>query len=41
MKSLTYFADAEPDEMPRMLKEVTWAEIKKYFENEVKKLARE
>ncbi|MBU4487796.1 MAG: nucleotidyl transferase AbiEii/AbiGii toxin family protein [Candidatus Omnitrophica bacterium] len=40
MKSLVYFDDAEPEEMPQMLKEVEWAEIKKYFEKEVKKLAR-
>jgi predicted nucleotidyltransferase component of viral defense system len=39
MKSLIYFNDAEPDEMPKMLKGVTWEEIKKYFENEIKGLA--
>ena len=38
-KSLVFFDDAEPDEMPRMLKEVEWEEVKQYFENEVKKLA--
>ncbi|MFH2024265.1 MAG: nucleotidyl transferase AbiEii/AbiGii toxin family protein [bacterium] len=37
-KSLVFFNDAEPDEMPRMLKEVNWEEVKKYFESEVKKL---
>lgn len=37
MKSLIYFNDAEPDEMPRMLKEVSWEEVKKYFESEVRK----
>ena len=40
MKSLVYFEDAESDEMPRMLKKVVWEDIKKYFEKEVKKLAR-
>jgi len=40
MKSLVYFDDAEPEEMPQMLKEVEWVEIKRYFEKEVKKLAR-
>lgn len=39
IKSLIYFDDAEPEEMPKMLKKATWEEIKKYFENEVKKLA--
>ena len=39
-KSLVFFDDAESEEIPRMLKEVTWKEVKKYFENEVKKLTR-
>ena len=38
IKSLVYFDDGEADEMPEMLKEVTWKEVKKYFEDEVKKL---
>ena len=38
MKSLIYFDDAESDEIPKMLKKVEWSKIKKYFENEVKKL---
>lgn len=38
MKSLVYFEDAEPDEMPKMLKKVAWEDVKKYFENEVRKL---
>ena len=37
IKSLTYFADAEGDEMPEMLKKVKWKEVKIYIENEVKK----
>ena len=32
MKSLVYFEDAEPDEMPEMLKKASWEDIKKYFE---------
>lgn len=40
MKSLVYFDDAEPEEMPEMLKEISWSRIKKYFENEVKKLVK-
>lgn len=35
-KSLVYFVDAENEPMPMMLKEVEWADIKKYF----KKLAK-
>ena len=38
MKSLIYFEDAEPDEMPEMLKKASWEDIKKYFEGEIKKL---
>ena len=37
-KSLVFFNDAEPDEMPSMLRQVMWNDVKKYFENEVKKL---
>jgi len=37
-KSLVYFVDAEMAAMPKMLKKVTWEEVKKFFENEVKKL---
>ena len=40
MKSLIYFEDAEPEEMPEMLKEASWGRIKKYFENEVRKLVK-
>jgi predicted nucleotidyltransferase component of viral defense system len=36
MKSLVYFEDAEPQEMPEMLKEASWGRIKRYFEKEVK-----
>jgi hypothetical protein len=37
-KSLVYFDDAEDDEMPKMLKEVSWEQVKCFFENEVKKM---
>lgn len=32
LKSLTYFKDAEGEPMPRMLKSITWDEVKQYFE---------
>jgi len=38
-KSLVFFNDAEPDEMPHMLKELAWEEVKKFFEEEVRKIA--
>lgn len=37
LKSLSYFVDAEKEEMPQMLKPITWKEVKKYIESEVKK----
>lgn len=37
-KSLVFFEDAQSDEMPEMLKPCDWEDIKKFFENEVKKL---
>lgn len=36
-KSLVYFVDADPNEMPRMLKKTEWQTVKSYFEGEVKK----
>lgn len=39
-KSLVYFIDAEATTVPKMLKERDWEDIKKYFENEVKKLGK-
>ncbi len=38
-KSLVFFNDSEAEEMPRMLKDITWENIKKYFEDEVKKIS--
>lgn len=38
-KSLVYFDDAEIENMPQMLKELDWQEVKNFFEAEVKRLA--
>ena len=38
LKSLTFFEEAEQDPMPDMLRPVEWAEIEKFFQNEVPKL---
>lgn len=39
IKSLSYFEDAEKDEMPRMLKPVSWEAIKKFFSEEARRLS--
>lgn len=39
MKSFTYFDDAEDEDMPHMLVSVNWETIKRFFEDEVKKIA--
>jgi len=39
MKSLVYFNDAEPEEMPEMLRKTEWRAVKEYFEKEVKGLS--
>lgn len=39
LKSLVYFIDADYDPMPRMFKEVSWREVKNFFNKEVKELA--
>jgi|SRR3989344_8582758 len=39
LKSLIYFEAAEKVETPKMLKNVNWKEVKKYFEREVKLIA--
>ncbi len=39
-KSLVYFIDAEKDEMPKMIKKISWEEVKIFFEKEIKKLAK-
>lgn len=38
-KSLVYFIDAEDQDMPKMLKPCKWQEVKRFFEEEVKKIA--
>lgn len=38
-KSLVYFTDAEEEEMPKMLKQISWKEVKKFFEKEIKSLS--
>lgn len=40
LKSLSYFNDAEEDEMPTMLKDVSWDEVKRFFAGEAKGLGR-
>ena len=37
-KSLVFFNDAEPDKMPRMLKDAKWGKVKEFFEEEIKKI---
>ena len=39
-KSLVYFADAEAGKVPKMRVKVEWDEVKRYFMEEVKKLAK-
>lgn len=39
-RSLDYFADADPQESPRMLVPVSWTEVKKFFQKESIKLAK-
>ncbi len=34
VKALTYFEEAEADPMPRMLKRVSWDQVKRFFEKE-------
>lgn len=39
LKSLVYFADAEKEAMPRMLVPVSWPQVRKTIQGEVKRLA--
>jgi len=41
LKSLQYFADAEESEMPKMIKLVSWPDVKSFFQKEVKNLSKE
>ncbi|MBN1632765.1 MAG: nucleotidyl transferase AbiEii/AbiGii toxin family protein [Ignavibacteria bacterium] len=34
-KSLVYFRDAEDDPMPKMIKDISWTEVKRYIEEKV------
>lgn len=40
LKSLNYFEDAGESPMPRMMKRVSWEEIKKFFEKEAVRLGK-
>ena len=37
LKALTYIDDAELEPEPRLLRQVEWCEIKRYFEDEVRR----
>jgi predicted nucleotidyltransferase component of viral defense system len=39
LRALTYFDDAESDIMPKMITQVEWKDVKKFFETEVRKIA--
>ena len=41
LRALAYFEDAEPDPMPEMLIPLEWAEVKRFFEGEVRRLMKE
>jgi len=41
LKSIMYFADADDDPMPKLSFDATWPQMKKYFQTEVPRLARE
>jgi predicted nucleotidyltransferase component of viral defense system len=41
IKSLNFFAEAENDPMPTLFFDANWEEIKKYFQREVTKIAKE
>jgi len=38
LKSLSYFDDTKDSPMPRMIKKVSWQEVKRFFENEAVRL---
>ncbi len=41
LKSLQYFDDAEKEAMPKMIKSVSWQNVKNFFQKEVKNLSKE
>src|SRR3989339_198602 len=40
-KSIIYFDNAEDENMPKMLKQISWKEVKSFYEQEVKKISQE
>jgi len=40
LKSLSYFEDADKDEMPRMIENVDWQEVKNFFKEETKRISK-
>lgn len=40
LNSLVYFNDANEDDMPKMIKKVSWEEVKKFFQDQTIKLAK-
>jgi len=40
LKSLSYFEDADKDEMPKMIERVKWLDVKKFFKEETIKLSK-
>lgn len=41
LRSLSYFDDAEEDDMPQMIEKLPWEEVKEFFQKETKRLASE
>ncbi len=41
LKAITYFADAQETDVPKMLKTIEWKEVKEFFERETKYLAKQ
>ena len=41
LKSLVYFDDADGDELPEMLTEISWTAVKQFFKRETRKLWQE
>jgi len=40
LKSLSYFEDANKEEMPKMIEKVEWSEVKKFFKEETKRISK-
>lgn len=41
LRALAYFQDAEADEMPRMLVPCRWSQVRRFFQEEVRRLMKE